>query len=160
MILYHGTTAQNAESILRHGFRSYASTEGVGVYLAADPDFAAEFAEKEFGVKGALLEVDADLGRICEVEGNFYLLTEEFDDLYHPVTEWQRMNAEAIRNTHGGNIPAEGDIWDPDAAYEELTHVAQRKGYDGFSIGNELYVVFDPRRVHPLRIIKYFPLRT
>ena len=76
MKMYHGTTAANAQSIMRNGFNpSSTGMLGQGVYLSADIDKA-----KNYG--SSILTVDVKLGK-----------TKKIDSQSHPLrTSW---------NSHG-----------------------------------------------------------
>ncbi|NUU62613.1 hypothetical protein [Paenibacillus agri] len=49
MIVYHGTTVDNADSIMKNGFSLdtfYCGAFGVGVYFARDTERCKEFGDK------------------------------------------------------------------------------------------------------------------
>jgi len=122
VILYHGTTFLKAESILENGFYALCSTEGCGVYLAEQEKFALFFT----GYGDRLITVDANIGRVIEAD-SLYILREEFGhrDFEWADTEWARLNEQAIRDSHDGRIPGNGEPWDPDAAEMRLTELLE-----------------------------------
>lgn len=147
---------------MHHGFVAYPSTEGSGIYLWTTLEDAKEWSDDE---PKSVIEVDADLGRVLDIGSDeLWLLREEFDALIDPLqqphlTLWDKLNKQALINIHG-HVPRDGEGWNPDATEIELTRLAQAKGYDSFHIGiqgelllDEWYVVFDPRRVRPLRLL-------
>lgn len=152
MILYHGTESEDdANAILQSGrFVPYLSTEGKGVYLSADPDQASFFGD-------IIIEADASPGRYLLVdEQPLYFLHENWieQDIRLDDTEWGSLNRQALMDVHGC-IPEHE--FDYEGSELRLTELAEERGYDSFKIvsgGEVWWVIFDPARVRPLRILK------
>jgi len=175
MKLYVGLDRQDAEDALRTGqLGTVVSTEGRGVYATPDIDLADYFASVPRRVKGVVLEVDADPGHVLsvppvrpsearEIGGRLYLLNKDYRRLRNPTvqrTEWDEINAEAVTQVNG-HIPLAGEMIDEDLMRETaelLTEIAESRGYDSFEFprnGGDFswFVIFDPARVHPIRIL-------
>jgi hypothetical protein len=150
-VLYHGTSKEAAERIMRRGFKpkiTNGQLYGSGVYLAPNREDTAQFGD-------AIIEVHANLRNPYELDMDKYSSVEEWYDEIQNDVDYPLLDeyGEAVTVHHtdysGGSISK----LTPESilAAEAITALFQGKGYDGIIVSGgdepDQVVVFDPAQI-------------
>ena len=108
-VMYHGTTKENAQAILRSGFRQSAGGMlGPGVYLSRDLQKASRYPIEHPESDRAVLKVLVSVGRVIAINRQNHPYQKTWHN-YGYDTAWVPPNCGMVRSGL-----EEDCVWDPD----------------------------------------------
>uniref|UniRef100_A0A671XM07 Poly [ADP-ribose] polymerase n=1 Tax=Sparus aurata TaxID=8175 RepID=A0A671XM07_SPAAU len=107
-VMYHGTTRQNAQAIMRSGFRQSAGGMlGRGVYLSRDLQKASRYPISHPESDRAVIKVVVSVGRVIAINRQYHPYQKTWHN-YGYDTAWVPPNCGMVRSGL-----EEDCVWDP-----------------------------------------------
>ncbi|XP_030264083.1 uncharacterized protein LOC115575853 isoform X1 [Sparus aurata] len=131
-VMYHGTTKENAEAILRSGFRQSADGMlGRGVYLSRDLKKASCYPIGHPESDRAVLKVSVDVGKVIAINRQNHPYQKTWHDLGYD-TAWVPPNCGMVRSGL-----EEDCVWDPNRI--RIINIINPRPPYGYSDANNHY---------------------